>query len=115
MHRAPATAWTVAALARASGMSRSAFALRFRRSVGVAPLEYLTRWRMMRARHALRDASTSLADLAASLGYASESAFGNAFRRIHGCSPRRYWPSRPAAEAPAGATDGVSRPSARRS
>ena len=72
-------------------MSRSGFALRFRELVGMAPLAYLTQWRMELARTQLRRADTPVAVLAARFGYASESAFGNAFKRRFGHAPKRYW------------------------
>jgi len=82
--------WKVEELASAVGMSRSAFALRFKALVGMPPLEYLLRWRMQLARNALRGGNeNNLAGLALRLGYASESAFGNAFKRLFGHSPRR--------------------------
>ena len=93
LHGDIARRWTVDALARAVGMSRSGFALRFRDLVGVAPLAYLTRWRMQCARDALRRTDCPVADLAARLGYASESAFGHAFKRTYGRAPKRYWSS----------------------
>ena len=72
------------------GMSRSVFALRFREVVGTTPMEYLTRWRMLLAAERLKTSSDGLSTIAASLGYDSESAFGKAFRRVMGCSPRQY-------------------------
>ncbi|PZW39269.1 AraC family transcriptional regulator [Humitalea rosea] len=92
MHGEVAHRWTVEALASAVGMSRSAFALRFKNSVGVPPLEYLLRWRMQLARDALRRGE-AVASIAARIGYASESAFGNAFKRVCGKAPKRYWPA----------------------
>ncbi|MBK1838680.1 AraC family transcriptional regulator [Azospirillum sp. YIM B02556] len=89
MHGEIARSWTVAALASAAGMSRSAFASRFRRLAGVAPLDYLRRLRMERARAALRHGGIPVGDLAAALGYASESAFGHAYKRVFGHSPRQ--------------------------
>ncbi|WP_428488385.1 AraC family transcriptional regulator [Rhodopila sp.] len=83
--------WTVDELARAVGMSRSAFAARFKDLVGASPLDYLLRWRMQLARQALRRSDGSVANLANRLGYASESAFGNAFKRVCGSAPKRYW------------------------
>lgn len=38
----------------------------------------------------LRNTDDPLAAIASSLGYESESAFGKAFKRLMGCSPRRY-------------------------
>jgi AraC-like DNA-binding protein len=95
MHSDPGYCWTLESLAGRVGMSRSVFALRFRETVGVTPMEYLTRWRMLLAADRLQNSSDGLSAIAQSLGYQSESAFGKAFRRVMGCSPRRY--GRPAA------------------
>jgi AraC-like DNA-binding protein len=53
-------------------------------------MEYLTRWRMLLAADRLKNSSDGLSAIAQSLGYESESAFGKAFRRVMGCSPRQY-------------------------
>lgn len=91
MHGDVGRRWTVDGLARAAGMSRSGFAARFKELVGASPLDYLLRWRMQLAREALRRNEASVASLADRLGYASESAFGHAFKRVHGRAPKRYW------------------------
>lgn len=90
MHREPARDWTLAELAVAAGMSRSIFAQRFREKVGEAPIAYLTRWRMMLAADRLVSGRDPLAKTARDLGYGSENAFNTAFKRVMGCSPRRY-------------------------
>jgi AraC-like DNA-binding protein len=90
MHSDPARAWHLEELASACAMSRTSFAFHFRTTAGVAPLTYLTEWRMHLAERALRDEKTPIASIARSLGYGSESAFSNAFKRIKGCSPTRY-------------------------
>lgn len=90
MHNNPGHPWTLQSLAERVGMSRSVFALRFREIVGATPMEYLTRWRMLLAADRLKNSSDGLASIAQSLGYESESAFGKAFRRVMGCSPRQY-------------------------
>ena len=46
VHRDPAQPWSVASLARATAMSRSAFAARFTELVGEPVMRYVTRWRM---------------------------------------------------------------------
>jgi AraC-like DNA-binding protein len=71
-------------------MSRSTFALRFRHVVGASPMEYLTRWRMLLAGERLRSSPDKVATIAAALGYESESAFSNAFKRVMSASPRQY-------------------------
>jgi AraC-like DNA-binding protein len=45
---------------------------------------------MLLAADRLKNSSDRLAAIAQSLGYESESAFGKAFRRVMGCSPRQY-------------------------
>ena len=90
MHADPAHRWTLAELAGQAGLSRSVFAERFRRKVGETPIEYLTRWRMTLAGDRLTRTGDPLAHTALSLGYESESAFSTAFKRVMGCSPRRY-------------------------
>jgi len=90
MHDDPGYAWTVESLAERVGMSRSVFALRFRETMGSTPMEYLTRWRMLLAADRLKNSTDGLAAIAQSLGYESESAFGKAFRRVMGQSPRQY-------------------------
>ena len=90
MHNDPGFPWTLQSLAERVGMSRSVFAQRFRETVGATPMEYLTRWRMLLAADRLKSSSDGLSAIAQSLGYESESAFGKAFRRVMGCSPRQH-------------------------
>jgi AraC-like DNA-binding protein len=90
MHDEPARSWTLSALAKAAGMSRTSFAVRFKEVAGVAPLGYLAEWRMRLAQKVLRDEETPVRRIAESLGYSSESAFSNAFKRVTGAAPRTY-------------------------
>ena len=55
IHRHPGRRWTVARLASAVGMSRSAFAARFTELVGTPVLRYVTDWRMRAAHASLRN------------------------------------------------------------
>jgi len=90
IHQSPEHPWKVRELADAVSLSRSAFSARFTRLVGEPPLTYLTRWRMLLAADRLKNFADGLSSIAQSLGYESESAFGKAFRRVMGCSPRQY-------------------------
>jgi AraC-like DNA-binding protein len=87
IHRDPARAWTVAQLADAVAMSRSAFAARFSQLVGETPIQYLTRWRMQIALDLLQDDEATVGEAALRLGYQSEAAFSRAFKRAIGVSP----------------------------
>jgi AraC-like DNA-binding protein len=90
MHDDPAHRWTLQELGERVGMSRSSFAVRFKETVGQAPIEYLMRWRMLLAADKLMNSSDAISVIALSLGYESESAFSTAFKRVMGCSPRQY-------------------------
>ncbi len=81
---------SLADLAHVAGMSRTAFAARFKELVGQPPLAYAIQWRMSLAKDALRTTERAIGELAFEFGYASESAFSMAFRREVGCSPRAY-------------------------
>jgi len=90
MHDDPGHPWTLQNLAERVGMSRSVFALKFKATVGATAMEYLTGWRMLLAGDRLKNSDDSISVIALSLGYESESAFGKAFKRVMGCSPRQY-------------------------
>jgi AraC-like DNA-binding protein len=90
VHERPTEAWTVEGLARAVGLSRSAFAERFSGLVGQPPLEYIARWRMTKAAELLRESDLPLGTVAARAGYQSEAAFSRAFKRHEGTPPATY-------------------------
>lgn len=90
IHGAPEKPWKLAEMAELACMSRSSFAALFKTRVGLAPVEYATRWRMRVAASRLCNSTDSVATVAASLGYLSDAAFGVAFRRVHGKAPGQY-------------------------
>lgn len=90
MHGDPGRAWQLEELAQAAAMSRATFCAYFKKTAGVAPMAYLTEWRMRLAERMLRGERTSIGAISASLGYTSESAFSNAFKRVTGRSPIHY-------------------------
>jgi AraC-like DNA-binding protein len=90
IQQSPATPWTVAQLAAAGGVSRTAFARQFRTLVGEPPLTYLTRWRMTIAARLLRETDLPIESVAARVGYGSPFAFGKAFKRSMGNAPGAY-------------------------
>ena len=90
MHSQLARSWTVAQLAKAAALSRSAFFERFTRTVGLPPMEYLLAWRMAVAKDLLRRYDFGLDEVAERVGYGSASTFSTAFSRHVGQSPSRY-------------------------
>jgi AraC-like DNA-binding protein len=90
LHARPAHAWTLEALARAAGTSRSVLAERFQHLVGSAPMEYLTQWRMVLAGNLLCRSNAPLARIAEDVGYQTDTAFIRAFRREYGVPPAAW-------------------------
>ena len=81
IHRRAEEPWTVASLAAEVHLSRSVFAERFSRLVGMSPMQYVTRWRMSLASSWMREEHMSASEAAHRLGYSSEAAFSRAFKR----------------------------------
>lgn len=93
LHAQPAHAWTADELAKASDMSRSAFAERFTGFVGMPPMRYLSHWRLQLAAVRLRESPRAIAQIAYEVGYESEAAFSRAFKQAFSVTPgkwRRY-------------------------
>ena len=89
--------WSVAMMAAAACLSRSAFSDRFTSVVGEPAMTYVLNWRMAVARDALVAGRQSVAQVAAATGYGSVSAFSTAFSRVVGVSPLRYAQGAPSA------------------
>ncbi|MFT5421289.1 MAG: AraC-like DNA-binding protein [Candidatus Endobugula sp.] len=83
IHRSPSQHWTVATLAEHCFMSRTRFSTRFKQCSGWTPMQYLTWWRMQIAWSLLAEGK-SIALVADKVGYLSESAFSNAFKKVFG-------------------------------
>lgn len=90
IHMKPGDKWNLETLSREAGLSRSGFAERFRNLMGMPPMEYLTRWRMIIAGAELRETQKQVIEIAEEVGYESEAAFSTAFKRLSGKSPSSY-------------------------
>lgn len=90
IHAHPGDDWTLASLARVSGMSRARFAARFHDIVGVTPGDYLGDWRMGIVKALLRR-GRPIKQIALEVGYGNASALARAFAALHdGLSPKRW-------------------------
>jgi AraC-like DNA-binding protein len=87
VHAEPGRKWTVLELASAVNVSRSLLDERFRCILGIAPMHYVTNWRMHRAKDLLQGTTMSVASIARQVGYDAEEAFSRAFKRECGTPP----------------------------
>jgi len=79
----------VGALAKASGMSRSAFFQHFRDVTAMSPIQYQKRFRLLEARRLMVDTDETAEGSSSRVGYRSASQFSREYVRMFGVSPRR--------------------------
>jgi AraC-like DNA-binding protein len=87
LHQNPKRSWTLDSLAKEVGVSRTVLVNRFTSHLGVAPMTYLSNWRMQIAASILAGGGATIAKVAAQVGYESEAAFSRTFKRCTGYSP----------------------------
>jgi AraC-like DNA-binding protein len=90
LHKEPADPWTLPGLAKRVGLSRTRLAERFRHFLGESPMAYLAQWRLKLGAEMLQSTEDSVAQVAAAVGYGSESAFNRAFKREFGSPPAQF-------------------------
>jgi AraC family transcriptional regulator len=78
---------SLAALAAEAGLSRFHFCRAFKESTGLSPHAWLRQHRLEQAMQMLRETDASVVTVAAALGYASQTAFAAAFKRLTGDTP----------------------------
>lgn len=86
----PGADWSIERLARRAAMSRATYARRFQEVAGTSVGDFLLRARMRHACVLLARTRRDQADIAQAVGYRSEAAFGQAFRRLMGEPPGRW-------------------------
>lgn len=87
IHRRPDKAWTIDDLASRVALSRATLVRRFRDSVGSPPIEYLTRWRLLKAHQLARHSADSIDRIASQVGFSSAQTLTRAFKRSFGITP----------------------------
>ena len=88
VHTDPAAQWSVERLARVARQSRTAFAVHFRQRLGMPPMQYVTLWRLQKARALLLAGELRVKEVVHAVGFASGSAFSRAFKAQFGNRPR---------------------------
>jgi AraC-like DNA-binding protein len=103
IHERPAEPWALDAMAGIAGMSRTSFAAKFSERMSMTPYAYVTHWRMQLARKALAETLRPVIEIALSVGYRSEAAFGRVFKKQFGIAPATFRRMRTGRQGAAGA------------
>ncbi|MDZ7937594.1 MAG: AraC family transcriptional regulator [Rhodoferax sp.] len=100
MHSGPHQPWTLESLAEHAGMSRTAFAVRFKNTLRCPPGKYLTRLRLQIAQRSVQSGQ-GLKAAARAAGFGNVSALSRALSRtIPRTQPPNAVPPTPASETP---------------
>ncbi len=90
VHSDPANDWSVERLGKLVNMSRSSFSNRFTQLANMTPLQYVIFVRLQKASRLLVETRLSLLSIAEQIGYKSEAAFSEAFRKQFDQRPGEY-------------------------
>ncbi len=77
-------------LATLTSMSESHFSRSFKRSVGIAPYQYLMQQRVERAKQLLEKQSIAISTIALDCGFANQTHLKKVFRQMTGMTPKAY-------------------------
>ena len=86
----PESWWTVSDMAKMCNISQTQFRRDFNALTGMAPKQYVDRFKIQRASERLCSARGSVADIAMEFGYRDPYHFSRRFKVITGFSPRQY-------------------------
>jgi len=90
IHQSPEHPWSLLELSSVAGLSRTSLVNRFAECLTITPHNYITQWRMQIARQNLTDTNSAIIDIAESVGYKSEAAFGRVFKKYFDIGPATY-------------------------
>lgn len=82
--------WDLNSLAKEAGMSRTSFFNRFKSLMGESPIQYLTNWRLDKAKELLMESGKTIGQISEEVGYHSEAAFNRLFKKKNAITPLKY-------------------------
>lgn len=90
IHAAPEKPWSVDGMAATAGLSRAAFAKKFKAMIGETPAQYVTSVRVQKAARFFRSGALTVDEVARSVGFQDPFVFSKVFKRLQGVSPRDF-------------------------
>jgi len=82
--------FTITELASFLNIERRRFSELFEKNVGMTPIQYLTEYRILKAKEYLRLGEHSVAEVAELVGYEDNFYFSRVFKKLVGISPKQY-------------------------
>lgn len=81
---------TLEDMARVAGLSPSHFSRLFKQTIGKSPMQFVTAYRVERAKEALADLDRPLIEIALTCGFADQAHFTRVFKQAEGVTPTGY-------------------------
>lgn len=81
---------SVEQIAQSVGISESEALRCFRSTIGAAPIQYLTQFRIQKAAELLAETEQKIVDIGIQCGFQDMSYFAKTFRRLRGCTPSEF-------------------------
>ena len=90
IHQNPERQWTLDIMSDAVGMSRATLQRRFKANIGVSPMVYVSRWRMVKAHQLLKNSNLSLEGIAQTIGFSDARTFSHSYKVHYGDTPSQF-------------------------
>jgi AraC-like DNA-binding protein len=87
IHSEPEFDWSLSSLGERVGMSRATLVRHFKDAIGMAPMTYVSNWRIMKAYNLIKYNSTPLEQIAEQVGFGSARSLSKSFQRYYDCTP----------------------------
>lgn len=87
IHKEPDFNWSISSLGERVGMSRATLNRHFQDTLGMAPMTYITNWRIMKAHNLIKFSNATLEQIAETVGFASSRTLNKAYHRHFGYTP----------------------------
>jgi transcriptional regulator GlxA family with amidase domain len=87
IHQNPQHPWTLDLLVEQVNMSRATLIRQFKNTVGVAPMTYISNWRMTKAYHLVKQSNNSLEHIACVVGFSTARTLSKSFHKYYGLTP----------------------------
>ncbi|MCU7819828.1 MAG: AraC family transcriptional regulator [gamma proteobacterium symbiont of Lucinoma myriamae] len=86
IHKDPGFNWSLSILGERTGMSSATLVRHFQNTLGIAPMKYVSNWRMIKTYKLAKYTATRFDIIADTVGFSSTQSLNKAFKRYYNCS-----------------------------